>query len=52
LLGKDDLVIITEFPGVSEAMKFSVALSAMTGIGFTTAPAVGVEEFDNLMASL
>lgn len=52
LLGKDDLVIITEFPGVSEAMKFSVALSALTGIGFTTAPAVGVEEFDNLMASL
>jgi uncharacterized protein with GYD domain len=52
LLGKDDLVIITEFPGVSEAMQFSVALSSMTGIGFTTSAAVGVEQFDQLMQGL
>ncbi len=52
LLGKDDLVLITEFPGVSEAMQFSVSLSAMTGIGFTTSAAVGVEQFDKLMEAL
>ncbi len=52
LLGKDDLLLITEFPGVSEAMQFSVALSRMTGIGFTTSPAVGAEQFDKLMEEL
>jgi uncharacterized protein with GYD domain len=49
LLGKDDLVIITEFPGVPEVMKFSVALSKMTGIGFTTSPAVEAAQFDKIM---
>jgi uncharacterized protein with GYD domain len=52
LLGKDDLLLITEFPGVSEAMQFSVALSGMTGISFTTSAAVGVEQFDKLMEAL
>ncbi|NWF55677.1 MAG: GYD domain-containing protein [Syntrophaceae bacterium] len=50
LLGEKDLVFILDFPGVAQAMKASVALSKMTGIGFSTHPAVRVEEFDKLMA--
>ena len=52
LLGKDDLVIITEFPGVSEVMQFSVELSKMTGIGFTTASAVDASQFDKIMENI
>jgi uncharacterized protein with GYD domain len=52
LLGKDDLVVITEFPGVPEVMQFSVALSKMTGIGFTTAAAVDAAQFDKIMESV
>jgi len=50
LLGEKDLLFILNFPGVEQAMKASVALSKMTGIAFTTHPAVTVEEFDRLMA--
>ncbi len=50
LLGERDLVVITTFPGVEQAMKASVALGKMTGIAFTTLPAVQVEKFDKLMA--
>jgi uncharacterized protein with GYD domain len=52
LLGKDDLLLITEFPGVSEVIKFSIALSGLTGIGFTTSAAVQAEQFDKLMEEL
>jgi uncharacterized protein with GYD domain len=52
LLGEKDLVIILTFPGIEEAMKASVALSKMTGISFTTSPAVTVEEFDKLMSEV
>jgi len=52
LLGETDLVIILTFPGIEEAMKASVALSKMTGISFTTSPAVTVEEFDKLMTEV
>jgi uncharacterized protein with GYD domain len=49
LLAEQDLVLIVSFPGVEEAMKASVALAKLTGIAFTTAPAVSVEEFDRMM---
>jgi hypothetical protein len=39
-------------PGTEQAMKASVALSKMLGIGFSTAPAVSVEVFDKLMEDL
>jgi uncharacterized protein with GYD domain len=52
LLGEHDLVFITEFPGVDQAMQASVALSKMSGIAFTTSPAVAVEDFDRLMAEI
>jgi uncharacterized protein with GYD domain len=52
VLGQFDLVLVVWFPGVEDAMKASVALSKMTGIAFSTAPAVTVEEFDQLMADV
>lgn len=50
LLGEYDLLFIAELPGAEQAMQFSVALSKLTGIAFTTSPAVTVAEFDQLMA--
>jgi len=52
LLGDQDLLLITEFPGVEAAMQASVALSKLTGIAFSTAPAITVAEFDRLMAAV
>lgn len=52
LLGANDLVFVTDFPGTNEAMKASVALAKMTGISFSTCPAVTVKEFDRLMAGI
>jgi uncharacterized protein with GYD domain len=48
LLGDTDLLLIVEFEGVEQAMKTSVGLSQLLGIGFKTSPAVSVEEFDRL----
>jgi len=52
LLGENDLVFIVTFPGVDKAMQASVALCKLTGISFTTCPAVTVDEFDKLMADV
>jgi uncharacterized protein with GYD domain len=52
LLGEKDLLLITDFPDIGAAMQASVALSRLTGIAFSTAPAVTVAEFDRLMAGL
>lgn len=52
LLGEYDLVFITDFPGIDQAIKTSVALTKMTNISFSTAPAVTVEEFDKLTADI
>jgi len=49
-LGKTDLLLIVELPGLEEAMKASIALNKMTGVSFTTAPAVPVEKFDEMAA--
>jgi uncharacterized protein with GYD domain len=51
-LGQNDLLLVLDFPGIKEAMKASVALTKLTGIGFTTSPAVPVDVFDKLMAGL
>ena len=50
LLGVHDVVLIVELPNVEEAMKASVALGKMTGIAFSTAPAIPVAEFDKMNA--
>jgi uncharacterized protein with GYD domain len=52
LLGETDLVIIAEFPDTKQAMQASAALSKLTGISFTTSPAVKLDEFDKLMAEV
>jgi uncharacterized protein with GYD domain len=52
LLGDQDLVIIADFPGIEQAMKASVALCKMTGIAFSTSPAVAVEDFDKMMSEI
>lgn len=50
LLGKYDIVLITDFPGVAEVMKASVALNKLTSISFTSFPAITMEEFDKIIA--
>ena len=48
-MGETDVLAIVEFPGVSEAMKASVALNKALGISFSTVPAIHVEDFDKLV---
>jgi len=47
-LGGVDLVMVAELPDNTRAMAASTALAKATGIAFTTAPAVTIEEFDKL----
>ena len=49
LLGEHDLVLITDLPGTAEAMKASIGLTKLTGIAFSSAPAVEVKAFDQLV---
>ena len=48
LLGKYDLLFVVDFPGSAEAMRASIALTKMTGVGFSTYPAITVEELDKI----
>ncbi len=48
LLGNYDLALVVDLPGISEAMKTSIALMDLTGISFTTSAAMSVEEFDKI----
>ena len=50
LLGETDLLVVVDLPGIEAAVKASVDLSKMTGISFTTCPAIPVEEFDKLIS--
>lgn len=50
LLGCHDLVFIVDLPDTAKAMKASIELAKATGIGFTTSPAVTVDEFDKIVA--
>ena len=50
LLGKYDIVLITDFPGVADVMKASVALNKLTNISFTSFSAITMEEFDKAIA--
>ena len=49
MLGEVDLLVIADFPGNDQAMKASVGLAKLLGVGFTTAPAVSMDEFDKLV---
>jgi len=51
LLGEYDLAICVKLAGIDDAVKASVALARLTGIAFTTCPAIEVETFDRLIGS-
>ena len=48
LLGAFDLLIVVDLPDVETAMRVSLELTRLTGVGFQTSPAVDVEAFDAL----
>ncbi|MCK4809655.1 MAG: GYD domain-containing protein [Candidatus Omnitrophica bacterium] len=52
LLGGYDLLLIVNFSDIEQVMKASVALYRLTGISFTTSPAVAVDEFDKMMTEM
>ncbi len=52
MLGEHDLLIIVSMPGLEDAIKVSIALTKLTGIAFTTLPAVPVATFDRLTSEL
>ena len=52
LLGGYDLVLTVDFPGIEEAMKASVSLGKLTGISFSSFPAVTVERFDKMLSEV
>jgi len=52
VLGERDLVFILDFPGIEEAAKASIALTKMTGIAFSTCPAIPVDQFDKITVKL
>ncbi len=52
LLGNSDLVFIVNLPGPAQATMVSIALTRLTGIGFTTSTAIPVEQFDELMKKI
>jgi uncharacterized protein with GYD domain len=49
MLGNTDLLLVVELPDISKALATSAALAKLTGIAFTTSPAVTIDEFDKLM---
>ncbi len=51
LLGKYDVHIIANFPGMKEAISASVSLQKLTGISFMTSEAITADEFDEFMPS-
>lgn len=48
LLGEVDLVLILDLPNTEAAMKVSMGLAKLLGMGFATSAAITVEEFDKL----
>ncbi len=52
MLGVHDVILILDMPDLEQAMQASVALTRLTGICFTTAPAVEVERFDELVKGI
>ena len=46
IAGGIDIVLIVELPDNARAMAVSAALTKLTGVAFTTSPAVTLEEFD------
>jgi len=51
LLGGYDVILTTEFSSLQIAMKASLGLTILTGIGFSTYPAISVADFDKMIGS-
>ena len=49
MLGRTDIVMVIDAPDTEAVMKISIGLSRMSGIAFTSAPAVSFDEFDKYM---
>lgn len=49
LLGEHDLLLVVDLPDTATAMKASIALLEMTGVSFSSVPALPVAEFDRLV---
>ena len=49
MLGAYDLILISDFVNINDALQASVSITKATGITFSTLPAVPVEEFDRLV---
>ena len=49
LMGEHDLVLIMDFPSLEQAVKTSISLHRMTGISFSTSPAIPVDTLDDLI---
>jgi len=49
LLGNSDLVFIVNLPSAAQATVVSIALTKLTGISFSTSPAIPVDQFDQLV---
>jgi uncharacterized protein with GYD domain len=52
MLGNYDVIIIVEMPNMTAAMQASLELKRLTGITFSTAAAVPVEELDKMVGDL
>jgi uncharacterized protein with GYD domain len=52
MLGVYDVVLILDMPNLEQAMQASVALTRLTGISFTTSPAIQAEKFDELIKGI
>jgi uncharacterized protein with GYD domain len=52
LFGEYDLVFIVDFPTMTDAMKAAVVMGQRTGISFSTAAAMPVDEFDKIADDL
>lgn len=50
LLGERDLVLIIDIPTIEDAFRLSIDLSRLTGISFSTTPAMHVKQFDEMMS--
>ena len=49
LLGAYDIAFVVDFSRNADVMKASISITKLTGIGFTTCPALPVEEFDKIL---
>lgn len=49
LIGTYDLALIVDLPSNEALVKVSTEITKLTGVGFSTSPAMSVEEFDKIV---